>query len=346
MKNRNLFILFALSALFFSCKDETPSFKFNTAHLKQHHKSVETISLEVLNEKNTTIDSVIYYINNQRIASVKGNSKLEYKLENERFGKKSLKGLVYFGGRTQEINTSIEVVSSIEPKLLTYSILNTYPHDIQAYTQGLEFHNGILYESTGLYNRSSIRKTNHKTGEVLSKKDLESKYFGEGLTILNGKAYQLTWRENTGFIYNPETLEREKTFSYFKNVEGWGLCNDGEKLYFSDGTETIYILDPETLEEIDHINVYTALTKIPGVNEMEWVNGKIFANIYTKDAIAIIDPKTGAVESVIDFSALRSKVTQHDKLDVLNGIAYNPDTKTLFITGKNWDKMFEIKLEE
>lgn len=346
MKNRNLFILFALSALFFSCKDETPSFKFNTAHLKQHHKSVETISLEVLNEKNTTIDSVIYYINNQRIASVKGNSKLEYKLENERFGKKLLKGLVYFGGRTQEINTSIEVVSSIEPKLLTYSILNTYPHDIQAYTQGLEFHNGILYESTGLYNRSSIRKTNHKTGEVLSKKDLESKYFGEGLTILNGKAYQLTWRENTGFIYNPETLEREKTFSYFKNVEGWGLCNDGEKLYFSDGTETIYILDPETLEEIDHINVYTALTKIPGVNEMEWVNGKIFANIYTKDAIAIIDPKTGAVESVIDFSALRSKVTQHDKLDVLNGIAYNPDTKTLFITGKNWDKMFEIKLEE
>lgn len=346
MKNRNLFILFALSALFFSCKDETPSFKFNTAHLKQHHKSVETISLEVLNEKNTTIDSVIYYINNQRIASVKGNSKLEYKLENERFGKKSLKGLVYFGGRTQEINTSIEVVSSIEPKLLTYSILNTYPHDIQAYTQGLEFHNGILYESTGLYNRSSIRKTNHKTGEVLSKKDLESKYFGEGLTILNGKAYQLTWRENTGFIYNPETLEREKTFSYFKNVEGWGLCNDGEKLYFSDGTETIYILDPETLEEIDHINVYTALTKIPGVNEMEWVNGKIFANIYTKDAIAIIDPKTGAVESVIDFSALRSKVTQHDKLDVLNGIAYNPDTKTLFITGKNWDKMFEIKIEE
>jgi len=346
MKNRNLFILFALSALFFSCKDETPSFKFNTAHLKQHHKSVETISLEVLNEKNTTIDSVIYYINNQRIASVKGNSKLEYKLENERFGKKSLKGLVYFGGRTQEINTSIEVVSSIEPKLLTYSILNTYPHDIQAYTQGLEFHNGILYESTGLYNRSSIRKTNHKTGEVLSKKDLESKYFGEGLTILNGKAYQLTWRENTGFIYNPETLEREKTFSYFKNVEGWGLCNDGEKLYFSDGTETIYILDPETLEEIDHINVYTALTKIPGVNEMEWVNGKIFANIYTKDAIAIIDPKTGAVESVIDFSALRSKVTQHDKLDVLNGIAYNLDIKTLFITGKNWDKMFEIKLEE
>src|SRR5690554_647801 len=346
MKNRNLFILFALSALFFSCKDETPSFKFNTAHLKQHHKSVETISLEVLNEKNTTIDSVIYYINNQRIASVKGNSKLEYKLENERFGKKSLKGLVYFGGRTQEINTSIEVVSSIEPKLLTYSILNTYPHDIQAYNQGLEFHNGILYESTGLYNRSSIRKTNHKTGEVLSKKDLESKYFGEGLTILNGKAYQLTWRENTGFIYNPETLEREKTFSYFKNVEGWGLCNDGEKLYFSDGTETIYILDPETLEEIDHINVYTALTKIPGVNEMEWVNGKIFANIYTKDAIAIIDPKTGAAESVIDFSALRSKVTQHDKLDVLNGIAYNLDIKTLFITGKNWDKMFEIKLEE
>src|SRR5690606_22835057 len=128
---------------------------------------------------------------------------------------------------------------------------------------------------------------------------------------------------------------------YF-HVTGVQTC----ALPISDGTETIYILDPETLEEIDHINVYTALTKIPGVNEMEWVNGKIFANIYTKDAIAIIDPKTGAVENVIDFSGLRSQVTQHQKLDVLNGIAYNPDTKTLFITGKNWDKMFEIKLEE
>lgn len=345
MKNPKLLILLALGSLFFSCEDETPSFKFNTSHLKQHHKSTESIALEVLNEKNKTIDSVIYYMNDNRIASVKGNTKFDYQLQNERFGKKSLKGLVYFEGKTHEINTSIEVVSSIEPKLLTYTILNMYPHDIQAYTQGLEFHNGILYESTGLYNRSSIRKTNHKTGEVLLKKELESNYFGEGLTILNGKTYQLTWRENTGFIYNPETLEREKTFNYFKNVEGWGLCNDGEKLYFSDGTETIYILDPETLEEIDHINVYTALTKIPGVNEMEWVNGKIFANIYTKDAIAIIDPKTGAVENVIDFSGLRSKVTQHDKLDVLNGIAYNPETQTIFITGKNWDKMFEIKLE-
>lgn len=345
MKNPKLLILLALGSLFFSCEEETPSFKFNTSHLKQHYKSTESIALEVLNEKNKTIDSVIYYMNDNRIASVKGNTKFDYQLQNERFGKKSLKGLVYFEGKAHEINTSIEVVSSIEPKLLTYTILNTYPHDIQAYTQGLEFHNGILYESTGLYNRSSIRKTNHKTGEVLLKKELESNYFGEGLTILNGKTYQLTWRENTGFIYNPETLEREKTFNYFKNVEGWGLCNDGEKLYFSDGTETIYILDPETLEEIDHINVYTALTKIPGVNEMEWVNGKIFANIYTKDAIAIIDPKTGAVENVIDFSGLRSKVTQHDKLDVLNGIAYNPETQTIFITGKNWDKMFEIKLE-
>lgn len=344
MKKCNLFILLGLSLGFYSCGDDTPNFRIDTSVLKQHHRSNETISLGVINEKNKQIDSVVYYLNDSRIASVKGNEKFQYNLENEKFGRKSIKGLVFFGGKTQEIRTSIEVVSSVEPKLLNYEIVNTYNHDIGAYTQGLEFYNGILYESTGQYRKSSIRKTDVKTGKVLSKVNLENRFFGEGITILNGKLYQLTWRENTGFIYNPETLEKEKEFTYFKNVEGWGLCNDGKNLYFSDGTETIYILDPQTLQEVDYINVYTALNKITGVNEMEWINGKIFTNIYTRDAIAIIDPKTGAVENVVDLSALKSKVTQHGELDVLNGIAYNPDTNTIFVTGKNWDQMFEIRI--
>lgn len=345
MKLYKSFILIALSSIITSCGDDNPNFKINTSNLKQFYKSTESISLEVVNDKNKQADSVVYYLDGKKITST-DSQPFVYELNGEKFGPKSIKGLVFYNGESFEVSVGIEVVSSIEPKLLTYEILNTYPHDMEAYTQGLEFHNGILYESTGQYNRSSVRKTDAKTGKVLQKVDLDGKYFGEGLTILNGKIYQLTWRELTGFVYNPETLEKEKEFKFFKNIEGWGLTNDGKNLYLSDGTETIYIVNPETFEELDHLKVYTANNKIQAVNEMEWVNGKIFANIYTRDAIAIIDPQSGAVEGVLDLSALRKLVTQHAKLDVLNGIAYNPTTKTLFVTGKNWDKMFEIKINE
>jgi glutamine cyclotransferase len=345
MKLYKSFILIALGSIMTSCGDDKPNFKIDTSNLKQFYKSTESISLKVTDDKNTVIDSVVYYLDGKKIAST-DSQPFVYELNGEKFGPKSIKGLVFHNGESFEVSVGIEVVSSIEPKLLTYEILNTYPHDMEAYTQGLEFHNGILYESTGQYNRSSVRKTDAKTGKVLQKVDLDGKYFGEGLTILNGKMYQLTWRELTGFVYNPETLEKEKEFKFFKNIEGWGLTNDGKNLYLSDGTETIYIVNPETFEELDHLKVYTANNKIQAVNEMEWVNGKIFANIYTRDAIAIIDPKSGAVEGVLDLSALRKLVTQHAKLDVLNGIAYNPTTKTLFVTGKNWDKMFEIKINE
>jgi len=339
-------LLLGLLSTFFSCQDPTPKFKIDTDILKQHYKSDEHVSLRILNEKNKKIDSVIYYFDTKRISCVKENTKVEYTLKSEKFGKKSIKALVYFDGKTEEVNTTIEVVSSLIPKLLEYQIINTYPHDIGAYTQGLEFHNGILYESTGSYGKSSLRKIETKTGKILQQIQLESQFFGEGLTILNQKLYQLTWREKKGFVYNLETLEKIDEFSFFKNVEGWGLCNDGKNLYFSDGTETIYILDPQNMQPIDYINVYTTKTRIPRINEMEWIDGKIFANIYMQNAIAIIDPKNGAVENVLDLSALRTKVTQHKELDVLNGIAYNSKTNTIFVTGKNWDKIFEIIIKQ
>jgi len=341
MKHYLLLLLMLLFTLF-SCKDDTPNFKFDTTDLKQHHQSNENVSIRILNEKNINIDSIIYYFDNKKFANIKGNNKIEYSLKNEKFGKKSIKALVYFGGKTEEVNTFIEIVSSVTPKLLEYQIVNTYPHDIGAYTQGLEFYNGVLYESTGGYGKSSLRKIEAKTGKIIQQIKLENHFFGEGLTILNQKLYQLTWREKKGFVYDPQTLEKIEEFPFFKNIEGWGLCNDGENLYFSDGTETIYILNPQNMQPIDYINVYTTKTKIPRINEMEWIEGKIFANIYMQNAIAVINPKTGSVESVLDLSALRTKVTQHQELDVLNGIAYNPQTNTIFVTGKNWDKMFEI----
>jgi glutamine cyclotransferase len=285
----------------------------------------------------------VYYINEKRVGSVKGNEKLTFALKNQKLGNQSIKALVYFESKNIDISTSFSIYASQEPKILNYSIVTTYPHDINAYTQGFEFYNGTLLEGTGQYKESTLRKTDYKTGKVTEQIKLDDKYFGEGITVLKDKIYQLTWEENTGFVYDAKTFKLEKTFSF--ETEGWGITNDGEKLYMSDGSEKIYILDPVTLKVVDNISVYTEGSKIESINEMEWINGKIWANVYQKDVIAVINPKTGAVENVINCADLKTKVTQHPELDAFNGIAYKPSTKTYFVTGKNWDKTFEIKVE-
>ena len=182
-----------------------------------------------------------------------------------------------------------------------------------------------------------MRQLDYKTGAVIKNIDLADNYFGEGLTILNDKIYQLTWREGTGFVYDVETFNKVDSFRYGNSKEGWGLCNNDSTIYKSDGSENIWLLDPNTLIEQNHIQVYTNKGKIVGINEMEWINGRIYANRYQKD---------GAVIGVIDFSPLKEKVTQHQSLDVLNGIAYNPKTNTIFVTGKYWDKLFEVEIIE
>ena len=175
---------------------------------------------------------------------------------------------------------------------------------------------------------------------------MDDVYFGEGLTFINNKLIQLTWREGIGFQYNPITLEVERSFSYDKSKEGWGLCSDGEKIYKSDGTNLLWILDSKTQKEIENIQVMTNKSTLNKINELEYVNGKIFANTYQfdKEVAVIINPESGMVEGVIDFSGLKDRVNQHSKLDVLNGIAYNKKRGTFFVTGKNWSKLFELKI--
>ena len=294
------------------------------------------------NDKGITADYVAYFLNKERL-KVSGN---EISLEGHKLGQRSINAKIYKDGKEYSASDDITVVSAIKPKIYTYKVIETYPHDIRAYTQGLEFHNDTLYESTGQYKQSSLRKTDYKTGKVLQKVDLIDSYFGEGLTILNNKIYQLTWRENTGLIYNLKTLEQTGTFVYGKSREGWGLCQDGKYIYKSDGTEKIWRLNPNTLAEMDYIEIFTNTSKINSVNELEWVDGKIYANVYQKSSIAIIDPSNGAVEGVIDLSDLKDKVTQHPTLDVLNGIAYKGEPNILYITGKNWDKLFKIEIIE
>jgi glutaminyl-peptide cyclotransferase len=342
-----LFAFIALGVISNSCKEDENAlknlFSIENASIKPILKLEESIDLVLQNKENKTIDSVVYYINEKRVGSVRGNEKLPFALKNQKLGNQSIKALIYFEGKNIDITSGFSIYASNEPKILNYTIVNTYPHDINAYTQGFEFYNGTLLEGTGQNKESTLRKTDYKTGKVTEQIKLDDKYFGEGITVLKDKIYQLTWEENTGFVYDAKTFKLEKTFSF--ETEGWGITNDGEKLYMSDGSEKIYTLDPVTLKVVDYISVYTAGSKIDSINEMEWVNGKIWANIYLKDVIAVINPKTGAVENVINCADLKTKVTQHPELDAFNGIAYNPSTKTYFVTGKNWDKTFEIKID-
>ena len=330
-------------ALFLSCGDNTknqqPNFSIKTNAEGGKIQLGKTLSLSLKNSKNLEISGTTFSLNDKTIDS-------NFKLENVKLGKQTIKAVVSHDGKVEEVSTSITILSNKKPDILSFEIINEYPHDITSYTQGLEFHNGKLYESTGQYGESKLRITDHKTGEIIENVDLTSSFFGEGLTILNNNIYQLTWQENTGFIYDAETLEKKSSFKYGQSKEGWGICNDGNNLYKSDGTEKIWTLNPDTLTEEKFVQVYTHKGMIPSLNELEWIDGKIYANIYQRNGVVIINPVNGMVESVIDFSSLKKKVTQHEGLDVLNGLAYNPDRKTLFVTGKRWDKIFEVRIVE
>ena len=297
----------------------------------------DTLKLSLSNPSNKKIDSVNYVMNNSPVADI-------FSLQNSSLGEKMIKAEVFYDGKKEVALQKVIVVNGSTPKLYTYELLNTYPHDITSYTQGLEFYNGVLYESTGQYGESKLRALNYKNDAILNNVNLSRSYFGEGLTVINDKIYQLTWKEGRGLIYDVNTFEILGSFNYGQSKEGWGLCNDGRQLYKTDGSENIWILNAETLEEEGFVQAYTNKGRLTNLNELEWVEGKIYANRFQKNGVAIINPINGAIEAVLDFKDLKNKVTNHPGLDVLNGMAYNPDTKTLFVTGKRWDKLFEVRI--
>ncbi|MEX1128187.1 MAG: glutaminyl-peptide cyclotransferase [Vicinamibacterales bacterium] len=223
-----------------------------------------------------------------------------------------------------------------------YQVVRVYPHDRQAFTQGLVFLDGVLYESTGLNGQSGIRKVKLETGEVLQVQRLEERYFGEGIAVVGDAIVQLTWQSGVGFVYDRATFQRTRTFTYAG--EGWGLAYDGTRLIMSDGTAVLRFLDPKTLKETGRLQVKDGGRPVPMLNELEVVKGEIFANIWDNDRIARIDPKTGIVRGWID---LRGILDPKDAVgvDVLNGIAYDAAGDRLFVTGKLWPKLFEIRVK-
>ncbi len=298
----------------------------------------DTLKISLKKNNKLEYDSIIYYEDSKKINSVHVIGK--------KLGDKKITVKIFKKNNFRQNSVNIRVLSPFTPKLFTYKIINEYPHDITSYTQGLEFYDNRLFESIGLRGKSELREIEFKSGEVIRNLTIDDAYFAEGLTILNKKIYQLTWQSKIGFIYDLESFELIDSFQYKKSFEGWGLCNDGKLIYKSDGTSKIWIIKPDNLEEIDFIQVTTNKSIISKINEMEWINGKIYANTYqfNKDIVLIINPETGSVEGVVDFNGLKKKVKDHPKIDVFNGIAYNKNSKTIFMTGKNWNKLFELQI--
>ncbi|MGN6567752.1 MAG: glutaminyl-peptide cyclotransferase [Flavipsychrobacter sp.] len=236
------------------------------------------------------------------------------------------------------------------PAYISYSLVKEYPHDTSAYTEGLQYVDGYLYESTGEYGQSDLRKTRLEDGKVLEKKKLDNKYFGEGLAVLNGKIYQLTYQEKTGFVYDEKTMKPERTFS-FNTAEGWGMTTDGHNLIYDDGSNVLHYLNPTTLQETKHINVTENGNAVDDINELEYIKGYVYANQWQTDIIYKIDTATGNVVGKIDLSDLRSRTgippisNAKGAPEVLNGIAYDAANNRIFITGKYWPKIFEVKFD-
>lgn len=224
----------------------------------------------------------------------------------------------------------------------SYEIINRYPHDPGAFTQGLIYLDGVLYEGTGLNGRSSIRRVDLESGQVLQQRDLPEQYFGEGIVAWGDKLYQLTWQSQVGFIYDRESFDLLDEFRY--PGEGWGLTHDGERLIMSDGSHVLRFWDPETLAENGRLPVYDENGPVVRLNELEYINGEVWANIWQTDRIARIDPQTGRVTGWVDLSGLLDRSNLSQPVDVLNGIAYDPAQDRLFVTGKLWPELFEIRL--
>ena len=336
-----LFIYIVFNLILMSCVNSSKIIKSNfSVQLNSDTNiisSANTLKVSLVNIKNLKIDSVEITLDNKKVTN-------SVDLAYISLGEKLLKMKVYYDSQIEVLIKKVIIVNKNTPKIYSYEIVNSYPHDISSYTQGLEFYKGNLYESTGQYGESKIRQVDYKSGDIVRNIDLNDTYFGEGLSVLNDKIYQLTWKEGRGLVYDINRFEQIETFNYGQSKEGWGLCNDGEKFYKSDGTEFIWLLNANTLAEESYIQAYTNKGKLTNLNELEWVEGFIYANRYQKNGVAIINPKNGAIEAVIDFKDLKSKVTKHNGLDVLNGMAYNPKTETLFVTGKRWDKLFEVRI--
>lgn len=306
-----------------------------------------TIKVIIEPEGKSHPDSLKIWFDGKEAALLR-NSPWEYEIPSSftlKTGRKALKVTAYRRGtKPQTITCFVIIYSDTAPRRNSFRIINSFPHDREAFTQGLVYHKGYLYEGTGQETRSNLRKVELATGQVLNQHNLEAKLFGEGIAILNGKIYQLTWQSKVGFVYDLETFRMINRFYY--QAEGWGLTAMDDKLVMSDGSNILYIVDPDMFMVVSQVEVYDNRAKVSDLNELEYVNGEIWANIWQTDLIARIDPVSGKVIAYIDLKGIMNDPSFDTSVNVLNGIAFDQETGRIFVTGKNWPRLFEIQIIE
>ena len=303
-------------------------------------KSDDSLEIELQALVDTLkLDSCVLAIDGQRRCSFTGLSR-KIPLSSVKMGVRRISLTLH----SKEVETqlfAIKVMPASSPRSYKYRVVNEYPHDDNAYTQGLFFSDGHLYEGTGREQYSSLRKIELETGKILRQLSLDDNYFGEGVCLHKGDIYQLTWRNREGFVYDYRDFTLKGRFDY--SSEGWGITSDGERLRMSDGTPNLYTLN-DNLNVVSQIEVYDDKGPQSNLNELEYIDGKIWANVYTFDYIVIVNPDTGEIIGKVDLSGLLKKEHRKPHTDVLNGIAYDKDKRRIFVTGKNWPKLFEIEI--
>lgn len=351
--NIKLFSVFIVLSVFissFSCSNKANRSRKPAIHINVQSVNKKivygddiTVSISVkmkdgeLKETNIYVDSALVTSNN--------NAEFSYVLKGyKNLGKHTIKAeALKTDGVTGTYFKTFEVFSDIVPEKYGYQVVQSYPHNDDSFTEGLEIHDGFLYESTGENGKSFIHKINLKTGQAVKSVKLADKYFGEGITVFNNKIYQLTYKTKIGFIYNLENLALVDSF-HFESAEGWGMTHDDKYLIMDDGTSTLTYLDPATLKPVKKVQVYDDRDAAVYINELEYSEGYIFANIWGTNLIAKIDPQTGKVLAKIDLEGILNTTKTNKQVDVLNGIAIDPVTKKMYVTGKYFPKLFEIKL--
>jgi len=286
-------------------------------------------------------DSIILYKDNIK-NTFKDNHQLFWTNKNSKVGKQDISFTFYWGDSLQLFaKQKVTIYSDIVPEKYTYKVITTFKHNTSSYTQGLEFDKGILYEGTGQYGESMLMKYNLDKNELLQSINLPNEVFGEGITIMGDKIFQITWKSNLGFVYDKSTFNKLYDINY--PTDGWGLTNDGNNLFMSDGTENVYIMDKEYFTESNRIQVYDNEGPINYINEMEYINGLIYANIYQTNNIIVFEPQTGRVLKIINMTGLLKKEDITTHVDVLNGIAWDKQNNRIIVTGKLWPKLYQVE---
>ena len=344
--NKLIYLGIVSLALAVSCNTQKKAakFRFSTPQAGTMVKAGDAVAIKLEFPADlSTIDSVVYAMDDEVLARRTDSTAVSLETTTAAFGNRTLSARLYHDGKEQIAYSNIVVVPQA-PKRYSFKVIHEYPHDPEAYTQGLEYEGGYLYESTGQYGKSSLRKVNYQTGEVVQQINLDDQTFGEGMTIMGNRIVQLTYREKIGIVYDKQSFAKTGEFSYGQSPEGWGLCFDGNRLIKTDGSSRLYFLNKDTFAEEGFIEVYDHEGPVNYLNELEWIDGKIYANVYQEDNIVVIDPATGAVEAEINLIGIYPGKQEMD--NELNGIAYDRKGDRLFVTGKDWPRLYEIALVE